>query len=359
MRRDHKLDLSGYRPSTNSTIRPDRDRSRSPKRPRPDSWRPPSSGVDSFSQHNGRRWRGKPDTHSRKEFRERSPILFRERQPRKRPKKSHKSANAPANGTETRGLSDKIHSLRRLLEKATDMPADIRQEKERELQGYVADQQRRKEQREKSAVTSRYHFVRFLERKKAERRLKQLERDAERVDAPQAVADTGPSKDEDNSRLDMDQTRESQVLSNKERLALQEQNYKLRLHEARVDLNYTLYAPLDQKYISLYPDKGKKRTAQDDSDGAIASHDQHAPINREEIGILSNESGQKPPLWYEVEKAMKNGTLELLRDGKIAKSKNSVDLAFRIMAEPGTGKGFMESGLDGDDGASDDDFFER
>lgn len=60
------------------------------------------------------------------------------------------------------------------------------------------------------------------------------------------------------------------------------------VHSADVDLNYTMYFPLAQKYLSLYVSAGGKEAASPDE--------------------------QKPPGWYVVEKAMRNGSLQRLRD---------------------------------------------
>ncbi|CAF9911693.1 MAG: hypothetical protein GOMPHAMPRED_007494 [Gomphillus americanus] len=96
------------------------------------------------------------------------------------------------------------------------MPSHIRQEKERALAGYKHDLQlaleKRTKTQEHSKMISKYHHVRFFERKKAERRLKQAKAAFEIGEAP-----------------------EEAVLN------------------AQTDLNYTLYLPLDEKYISLWP----------------------------------------------------------------------------------------------------------
>lgn len=293
---------------------------------------------------------------------------FDERQSR-----PHKRRKSRGDGIETKGLSDKIHSLRRLLEKATDMPADARQEKERELQGYLADQQRRKATREKNALTSRYHFVRFMERKKAQRRLQQLRRKFDELMATTSTApvvgvapsppDRGPRNVGQGTVNGVDG---HQFSFSAERLPLEQEDYKRQLHEAEVDLNYTLYAPLHQKYISLYPSSPKKSKCQATNDGGKQAGQEHAAVtNDEEAGIFRNGSGQKPPLWYEVEKAMTNDTLEALRDGEVLTADNSIpnSLTFRSVGEPAKGKADPGTELDSsdEDGNThrEEDFFER
>ena len=76
------------------------------------------------------------------------------------------------------------------------------------------------------------------------------------------------------------------------------------IHEGEVDLNYTMYYPLGEKYQSLYPRTGDQK-AQDEED-------------RTEIGGRGERKlrGERPPLWFLVERAMTEGSLEALRDGK-------------------------------------------
>jgi rRNA-processing protein Efg1 len=302
-------------------------------------------------------------------YRERSPSHSRPHETQERHPKSRRRPKNQNDG-ETKGLSDRIHSLRRLLEKATDMPADIRQEKERELQGYVADQQRRQASRERNAVTSRYHFVRFMERKKADRLLKKLEKSFDTVmmhttssTAQDITTDSQNSRIDGDAEVTMDGIDGHQNLSPAERLALQQEEYKRRLHEAKVDLNYTLYAPLDQKYISLYPSNSNGENTRGKKDNAKVEQGQDASTKDDAAGIFRNDSGQKPPLWYEVEKAMETDTLEALRDGKILKADKdeAQSLTFRSMAEPARGKRVpgIESDSAGEDEGSEDDFFER
>jgi len=88
----------------------------------------------------------------------------------------------------------------------------------------------------------------------------------------------------------------STPLESEERKAVE-----LEVHEAEVDLSYTVYYPLEVKYQSLYP-----RTAD------------QGPLNEaEELGGRgeSKVGGEKPPMWFIVERSMAEGTLEALRDG--------------------------------------------
>lgn len=66
-----------------------------------------------------------------------------------------------------------------------------------------------------------------------------------------------------------------------------------KLHEAEVDLNYTLYHPLSETYISLYP---RDKPSEEEGEGNLS--------------IIK----KKPPIWYEIENAMVNGSLEKIRN---------------------------------------------
>ena len=69
------------------------------------------------------------------------------------------------------------------------------------------------------------------------------------------------------------------------------------VHDAEIDLHYTIYYPLTEKYQSLFP-----RQEDASGDGKAA---------RKLVA-------EKPPMWKVVERCAADGTLEALRDGKIA-----------------------------------------
>ncbi len=75
---------------------------------------------------------------------------------------------------------------------------------------------------------------------------------------------------------------------------------KAKMHVAEVDLNYTQYYPLYQRYISLYPQK-------DSNESEPRPPDEH-----------NEDTTEKPPMWAEVEKRMADGTLNQLRNGSSA-----------------------------------------
>lgn len=75
------------------------------------------------------------------------------------------------------------------------------------------------------------------------------------------------------------------------------------IRRLEVDINYTKYYPLAEKYVSLYP-----RTAKDDAETAKDCE----PTGGDMTVVVG---GEKPPLWSVVENAMEMGTLDDLRDG--------------------------------------------
>ncbi|GAM88351.1 hypothetical protein ANO11243_063840 [Dothideomycetidae sp. 11243] len=87
------------------------------------------------------------------------------------------------------------------------LPAGVRIERERELKGLEEKVREVERRKKRSDCITRWHRVRFFERRKAERRLKK-------------VAKEGGDE-----------------------------------HGATVDLNYALYFPLEREYVSLWPRK--------------------------------------------------------------------------------------------------------
>lgn len=69
------------------------------------------------------------------------------------------------------------------------------------------------------------------------------------------------------------------------------------VQDAKIDLNYTIYYPLTEKYQSLFPRQGSG---------------EETPARK-----LVRE---KPAMWDAVERCTADGTLDALRDGKLATS---------------------------------------
>jgi hypothetical protein len=71
------------------------------------------------------------------------------------------------------------------------------------------------------------------------------------------------------------------------------EDIKAQMHIVEVDLNYTHYYPLNERYVSLYPQKGSE----------------------EEEKTEGQDAAKKPPMWAEIENRMDEGTLKELRYG--------------------------------------------
>jgi hypothetical protein len=80
-----------------------------------------------------------------------------------------------------------------------------------------------------------------------------------------------------------------------------------KMHAARVNLNYTIYYPLTEKYISLYPKQNNPSSEADEKFGSGAESKEQN----------KNVEESRPPMWAVVEKCMEDGTLDDLREGKL------------------------------------------
>ncbi|PCH35633.1 hypothetical protein WOLCODRAFT_126072 [Wolfiporia cocos MD-104 SS10] len=144
------------------------------------------------------------------------------RKPNKqRPTNDH-SASAALPGVQK--IKAALRQTRRLLAK-DNLAADVRAKTERRLKALEADLAQAELARKERAMSTRYHAVKFFERQKVTRRIKQVKRQLSESTSKDAV-----------------------TLDKKERKKLTK-----KLEELRVDLNYTLHYPKLRKYISLFP----------------------------------------------------------------------------------------------------------
>ncbi|KAF2020567.1 hypothetical protein BU24DRAFT_445766 [Aaosphaeria arxii CBS 175.79] len=201
---------------------------------------------------------------------------------------NHPKPQPKANATS--GIKSRIRDLKRLLEHVDNqpkyrMPAGIRVERERELETLehelVEKSTAGREAVFKNKMISKYHQVRFFDRRRAERTLKKLRRQLSTLE---------------------DETERPGLLQ--------------KIHNAEVDLNYAMYHPLLEPYASLYPkgEKGEKDTT---------SNETHATLPTETDGPKGNKD-----MWRAIEEAMESNTLNTLRNRKpkkaaIANSKES------------------------------------
>ncbi|OAL73983.1 rRNA-processing protein EFG1 [Trichophyton violaceum] len=227
-------------------------------------------------------------------------------------KRNSRNNAAGSSGPSVNDLKSKIRATKRLLEHSKTLPADVRIEKERALKGYQRDLEKVEENRARNAMISKYHFVRFLERKTATQNLKKLRRMKEKLE-----------NEEENGANEKNPTTKSRAY----RLAELEKQ----IYSTEVDINYAKYSPLTEKYISLFPSdkskdkEGRKKNRKDGDDGEEQQgeiedgeeENQEKSALGQKLAPIRYASSERPPLWYAVEQSMKDGTLELLREGKL------------------------------------------
>ena len=226
----------------------------------------------------------------------------------------------PRTARNRHNLASQIRSLEKLLNHPSSrMSANIRQEKGRELAALVLEREKKKAKVRATKNLGKYHMVRFVERQKCERSLKKLRRTLAQIqESRDSVARKSKTKtkgkaiDEDSdSDMNLDG---GAILPNATEVELEE-----KIKEAEMDLNYTIYAPLGEKYISLFPPTGNEKiSGMSKISQSFLNPDEEAEVRRlKDDNIVRSATGERPPMWFRVQECMQNGTLELLRDGKL------------------------------------------
>ena len=231
---------------------------------------------------------------------------------------NQRKIHKPQNTRKRNNLASQIRSLEKLLKHpGTKMSANVRQEKGRELAALVLERERKKAKLRERKNIGKYHMVRFVERQKCDRALKQLQKRLKQVQDSQKrkvqQENTQASHQDPDTDSDMDMDRGAALPSATE-VYLEEQ-----IRQAGVDLNYTIYAPLGEKYISLFPATGKEKTSgMTGVTKSFLSPEDAAEVRRpKDDNIVQRTSAERPPMWYRVQECMRQGTLEQLRDGKL------------------------------------------
>ncbi|KIK34839.1 hypothetical protein CY34DRAFT_97214 [Suillus luteus UH-Slu-Lm8-n1] len=157
--------------------------------------------------------------------------------PKRTKKKRHHLQNTEESLPGVQKIKSSLRQTRRLLAKES-LAADVRVETERRLKALEADLARAETARKERTYAMKYHKVKFFERQKLVRRIKQVKRD-----------------------LTSAQGKEREKLDSE-------------LEGLRVDLNYILHYPKTKKYISLFPPERRQidsvSTNSDDNDQRIA-----------------------------------------------------------------------------------------
>ncbi|KAI0200428.1 hypothetical protein F4808DRAFT_428770 [Astrocystis sublimbata] len=160
-------------------------------------------------------------------------------------------------------LKKRARTIERRLNREEDsLPANVRHELEKELDHHKQKLDHLVDGKKRSTMITKYHMVRFFERKKADRLARQIRTQLKSV--------TG---EEERERLQAD------------------------LHIAEVDALYAKHFPYREPYISLYPVSSKT----DDAKAGDASAAQRS---------LRTE---RPPVWDTIEKASQEGVRALVK----------------------------------------------
>ncbi|KAK6863991.1 hypothetical protein PG990_006570 [Apiospora arundinis] len=157
-------------------------------------------------------------------------------------------------------VKKRARNIERQLRAAQNLPADKRNDLERELSHHKQKVQEASGEKQRKQMIKKYHMVRFFERKKADKLAKQI------LKQLRACED-----DEERKQLEKD------------------------LHVAEIDGQYARNFPYLEPYISLYPVKSSSPAAQSGEQSETASTAAQA---------LRTE---RPPIWHDIEKAVKEG----------------------------------------------------
>ncbi|KAF4979385.1 hypothetical protein FDECE_18068 [Fusarium decemcellulare] len=184
---------------------------------------------------------------------------FNDAGPSKKRKYNTKTKHRPNEGT-SEWAKKRTRTIERLLKRNQDLPADVHNNLERELAALRATVSDKAFQKKRSAMISKYHMVRFFERKKAIRLAKQLRKKIDQTESPEDI-----------------------------------EELKRDLHVAEVDEAYTQHFPHAEPYISLYTSGKTEKEADDEKND-------YTPLKHR--GLLHTE---RPPIWSDIEQAMKEG----------------------------------------------------
>lgn len=199
------------------------------------------------------------------------------------------------------------------------MTANVRQEKGRELAALVLERERKKAKSRARKNLGKYHMVRFVERQKCERILRGLRKQMHQIQESRSLARKKAKARRrakvniEDSDTDMDADGGLVLPDSKEVIA------EAKIKQAEVDLNYTIYAPLREKYISLFPPTGRERIPGISRQSkSFLGPEEEAEVRRlKDDNFVRTATGEKPPMWFRVQNCMQNGTLEQLRDSEL------------------------------------------
>ena len=191
-----------------------------------------------------------------------------------------KQPNNHSKSYREKNLSSRIASLQKQLDHTSStMPAHMLDEKQRELAFLKSNQKEEQDKVARNKIISRYHRIRFFERRKAVRALVRIRKAFQR-----AIENADQSEEEHSDPRDKP-TRDNE-------------------RRAKIDLAYTMFAPLEEKYISIFKAdlsenwRGKSRKRKNTE--AQRTEDDGLIIRLNESG----EDGFRPTHWHAIARVM-------------------------------------------------------
>lgn len=169
-------------------------------------------------------------------------------------------------------IKKKIRDIERLLKKE-NLAADVRVENERALKALKVELKNSEVEMKSKKTAKRYHMVRFFERKKAIRRLKNAKR---------ALKQAMESKDEK-----------------------EEKKAKTIVYQNEVDLIYVILYPKSEKYISLYPTSDAHESEDALHNEKLASGLQITDVKRQEFLKLAEKILQEGRVPFSIDEVLK------------------------------------------------------
>ncbi|KAI1281363.1 hypothetical protein F5Y07DRAFT_354484 [Xylaria sp. FL0933] len=156
-------------------------------------------------------------------------------------------------------IKKRARTIERRLNHPAKLPANVQHDLEKELEHHKQKMEDQADKKKRSAMIKKYHMIRFFERKKADRLVKQLQTQLESA-----------TDDHEKNKL------------------------KLEIQIAETDSLYARYFPHRERYVSLYPNSSV--SPKEDASSAIKAL-----------------TTSRPPLWAAIDKAAKKGTAALVQ----------------------------------------------
>lgn len=185
-------------------------------------------------------------------------------------------------------VKKKIKSIENLLSKET-LPADIRIEKERALKALKLDLKNTRFNMKTRERAKKYHMLRFFERKKALRKLKQA---------------TKAHKEDEDTEVRKDIKKARKVLKH-----------------AQIDVAYVYLFPKSEKYIALYPNEPLPEMLKDEN---VKKGMQKTEEKRQQFRKKMEELIDSDRLPFTFEDALAGKTIQVDED-KLPEQEEEVD----------------------------------